>query len=223
MSGVGASDRALTRGTRRVERSLRDFGGEVLEARAGAGVSQRELGRRVGMSGTKIGRMEAGNLQTLSIRDAARVAAVLGMDLHVRAYPAGPRLRDAAHAARLGRLLAPVSPPLSCRLEVALPQRPDRPPELRSWDAMLMGGGKRTAVEMEMRPRDGQAFERRIAAKLRDDAVDSFLLLVADTRGNRRMLGERPELFMDLPRLKTSSVLKLIEAGQHPPTGLMLI
>jgi len=88
---------------------------------------------------------------------------------------------------------------------------------------MLTGSGERTALEMEMRLRDGQAVERRIAAKCRDDPVDNFLLLIADTRGNRRVLAEHPELFSHLPRLKTSTVLKTLRAGRHPPSGLVLI
>ena len=175
------------------------------------------------MSGTKIGRIEAGRLESLSITDASKIAAVLGLDLSVKLYPAGSPLRDAAHTAKLRRVLENVRPPLARRTEVPLPQRPGQPTELRAWDAVLFGAGLRTGLELEMRLRDGQAVERRLAAKRRDDPVDAFLLLIADTKTNRRVLAENASLFGDLPRLKTSTVLKVLRAGQHPATGLLLI
>ncbi len=74
-----------------------------------------------------------------------------------------------------------------------------------------------------MRLRDGQAAERRINLKRRDDPTDQFLLLVADTRTNRRVLAEYPDLFADLPRLRQSNVIAALQAGRHPPTGLALV
>jgi hypothetical protein len=83
--------------------------------------------------------------------------------------------------------------------------------------------GRRTAVELEMRIRDAQAVERRIELKRRDDTTDGFILLVADTRANRRVLCELPALFADLPRLRKATVFKSLEAGRHPPSGIVLI
>lgn len=81
----------------------------------------------------------------------------------------------------------------------------------------------RTAVELEMRLRDGQAAERRINLKRRDDPTDRFLLLVADTRTNRRVLAEHPDLFLELERVRLPVVIRALEAGEHPPTGLVMI
>ena len=75
--------------------------------------------------------------------------------------PAGLPIRDAAHSLRLREFLALVRPPLTYRVEVPLPVMDDRP-ELRAWDAMLFGLGRRTAIELEMRLRDVQALLRRI-------------------------------------------------------------
>jgi transcriptional regulator with XRE-family HTH domain len=220
---MGATERALSRGTRRAERHLAELGAEFREARAAAGVSQVELGRRVGMSGAKVSRVEAGRLGSLSLHDATRLAAVVGLDLAIRAYPYGPRLRDEAHTRRLAQLMGHVGPPLVYRTEVPLPQRADQPRELRAWDAIVAGAGLRTAVELEMRLRDAQALERRMAGKRRDDPVDRFVLAIADTPANRRLLADNPEIFPDLPRPKTSRVLKALRSGEHPATGLILI
>jgi hypothetical protein len=74
-----------------------------------------------------------------------------------------------------------------------------------------------------MRLRDVQAARRRIELKRRDDPTDAFLLLVADTRLNRRVMAEFPELFEELPRLRPSGVRSALEAGALPTTGLLLV
>lgn len=147
---------------------------------------------------------------------------MLGLDLSVRTFPGGGPLRDSAHAERLRRVLDHVHAPLSYRTEVPLAAPPGQP-EQRAWDAMILGGGWRTGIELEMRLRDAQALERRINLKRRDDPVDRFLLLVANTRTNRRVLAEHPELFPDLRRLRRSAVISELQMGEHPPTGMVLI
>jgi len=166
--------------------------------------------------------IEAGTVRTLSVVEVARLAAVLGLDPMIRLYPGGAPIRDRAHAERLRRLLGAVRPPLSLRTEVPLPSIHGRR-ELRAWDAMLFGHGQRTAVELEMRLRDSQAAERRIALKRRDDPADHFLLAIADTRTNRRVLAALGDRIADLSRVKTSTVLAALAAGTHPPSGYVLI
>lgn len=204
-------------------RFLREFGAEVLEARVRAGVSQDELGRRLAMSGDKVGRIEHAALLTLSFVDASELAALLGLDLSVRTYPNGAVLRDAGQARRLAGLLAHVAPPLRYRTDVPLPRQPDQPIDLRGWDAVLYGHGRRTGVELEVRLTDVQALTRRHNLKRRDDPVDRFLLVVADTRHNRHVLRKYAELFADLPRLRTATVRRRLAAGEHPPTGLVVL
>ena len=64
----------------------------------------------------------------------------------------------------------------------------------RAWDAFLDGTGCTDAIEAETRLRDLQAMERKITRKLRDDlSVQHVILLVADTRWNRRALAEGRE------------------------------
>jgi hypothetical protein len=81
----------------------------------------------------------------------------------------------------------------------------------------------RTAIELEMRLRDIQAVRRRIDLKRRDDPTEHFLLLVADTRTNRRILSEFDRLFADLPRLRPTAVKAALQAGRHPGTGIVLV
>ena len=217
-----ANERLRTRGTRRAERILSEFALEIHDARVRAGLSQEEVGRRVGVSGDKVWKIEHQRLPSLSIRDACEIGAVLGLDFAARLYPNGALVRDAGQARRLLRLLTAVGKPLSYRTDVVLPSQGDRL-ELRAWDAVIYGLGERTGIELEARLGDMQATARRHNLKRRDDPVDHFLFAVADTRHNRRVLGEFALLLSDLPRLRTATVLRLLRGGRHPPSGLILI
>lgn len=154
--------------------------------------------------------------------EISQLATVLGLDLVVRLYPGGDPLRDRAQLDRIRILAGDVGPRLRYRTEVPLPAVVGRL-ELRAWDAVIEGGGARTAIEVEMRIRDAQALERRLDLKRRDDPTEGFLLVVADTRTNRTVLNEHPELFPNLPRLPRTTVLAAIRIGKHPPTGLVFL
>ena len=217
-----ANERLRARGRRRAARTLADLASEFRHARVEAGISQRELGRRLGMSADKVWRIENERQHRLSIIDACEMAAVLGLDWSARAYPNGATVRDAGQARRLLPILAAVADPLTYGTDVALP-RTDDAPELRAWDTVIYGDDERTGIELESRLMDTQATVRRINLKRRDDPVDHFLLVVADTKHNRRVLAEFAILFAGLPRLRTANVLKVLREGRHPPTGIILV
>jgi transcriptional regulator with XRE-family HTH domain len=219
---MGTVERVAARGDRRGRRILTAFAEEFRDARVELGLSQADVAAAARISRTRYCRVESAGIESLSILEAARVAAVVGLDLGARLYPGGRPLRDEASASRLGAIAAHVASPLRMRLEVPLPPQPDRIDQ-RAWDAEIQGVGERTTMELEMRLRDAQAVERRIAIKLRDDPPDHFVLVVAATDHNRGVLRDHPALFPDLPRLKPSAILRPIEAGRHPPTGLVLL
>jgi len=219
---MGAAIRAAARGQGIGERFLRDAGSTFSDARIGLGLSQAHVARSSEISRTRYGRIEAGKVPTLSIVELARIAVVLGLDPLVRLYPGGLPVRDSAHAARLRQLIERAVAPLVPKTEVPLPARADRQ-ELRAWDLVLAGAGERTAVELEMRLFDVQALERRATLKRRDDPADHFLLAVADTRNNRRVLNEFQSLFPDLPRISRMRVFEALERGVHPGTGIVLV
>jgi transcriptional regulator with XRE-family HTH domain len=219
---MSSADRAYERGTRRARRILTDLAAELREQRASLGLSQAAVAAAAQISRSRYTRIEGARIEHLTIADAARIASVVGLDLSARVYPGGGPLRDGAHAGRLHRLTVHVHPPLELRTEVLLPASPGRH-EQRAWDAEIRGAGERTTIELEMRLRDGQAAERRIALKRRDDPSDHFLLLVADTRHNRRVLAGVPAPFADPPRLRPSVVHRALEQGRHPGSGILLV
>lgn len=217
-----AAIRAYDAGSRLGTRFRRDIGEEFRERRLELGHSQKHVAGAARMSRMRLGQIERGVAASLTVDELCRLSAVLGLSPSIRVYPGGGAVRDAGHARRLGAFVALAAEPLRSRVEVGLPRTPDHT-EQRAWDAVLVGGGERTAIELEMRIRDAQAMRRRIDLKRRDDPHEHFLLLVADTRHNRRVLTEFRELFVDLPTLRLLTVRKAVEAGMHPPTGLLFV
>ena len=219
---MATADRAYERGDRRGRRARGGFAEEVRERRIELGLSQRIVAAAARLSRPRYTKIEGATVHTLTIDEAARISSVLGLDLSVRVYPGGDPLRDGASAARLHALGSRVARPLHFRTEVPLPAHPDHRAR-RAWDAEVRGAGARTTFELEMRIRDAQAIERRIALKLRDDPPDHFVLMVAATRHNRQVLANHPQFFADLPRLRPSTVLRALDAGRHPPSALILV
>jgi transcriptional regulator with XRE-family HTH domain len=219
---VASTDRHFDRGTRLGERRLREVGEEFRNKRLELGLSQLRVANAARVSRSTYSRVERGKSPALTLVMAARVGAVLGLDVTIRAYPAGDPIRDAGHAKRIDHLRGHVGSPLRGRIEVPLPRRPDRP-ELRRWDLLVQGGGERTGFELESRLYDAQAQLGRWNLKRRDDPVDHFVLVLADTRRNREVLELYPGLFADLPRLMPATLMATLRAGRHPPTGLVLL
>ena len=215
-------ERVRELGRQRGRKSLGTFAAEIRERRIELGLSQRSVASAAGLSRPRYTRVEGAKVETVSIMEATCIASVLGLDLSLKAFPGGDPLRDGASAARLEALGARVALPLRFRTEVALPDR-EGWTEQRAWDAEVRGRGERTTFELEMQIRDAQALERRITLKRRDDPPDHFVLLVASTRHNRRVLVDHPRFFADLPRLRPSTVYRAVEAGRHPPSGLILV
>jgi transcriptional regulator with XRE-family HTH domain len=206
---------------RRAQRLAREIGEEFRHARSRLGLSQQEVAAAARIHRSSYARVEAGKLASLQLGQAARIAAVLGLDLAARVYPGGPSVRDAGQAPRLAALVVCVAPPLSCRTDVPLPAKPDRL-EQRAWDLLVSGRDERTAIEFEARLYDIQEQTRRLRLKWRDDPVEHLLLVIADTTANRRVLDEFGDLLADFPRQRTATVLQQLRSGHHPPTGLIL-
>lgn len=201
---------------------LSALGKEFRNARLALGLSQQVVAKAVAIPRSTYSLVERAKLARLSVRISAQLAAVLGLDLYVAVYPGPPAIRDEASARLLGKLLAHVAPPLRHKMEVPLPGTADRP-EQRSWDSMLFTARERTGIELDMRLHDFQAQLRRHNLKRKDDRVDHFLWVIADTRHNRWVLRAHGDLLADLPRLRTANVLELLRAGRHPPTGWILL
>jgi transcriptional regulator with XRE-family HTH domain len=174
-------ERAFDRGSRRGRGLVLELAKELRIARIGHGLSQETVGDAVGLSGSEVGRIERGQVVSVSLLNLARLLSVVGLDLTARAYPTGTTLRDKAQVALLRRLQAELAANLKWRTEVPVGPSGD----LRAWDAVIGDGPDRIGVEAETRLIDLQAVERRLALRCRDSAIQHAILLLADTRTNR--------------------------------------
>lgn len=108
------------------------------------------------------------------------------------------------------------------RTEVPLPIEND----LRAWDGEIRGRDPRpwrVRVEAETRVADGQALERKLALKLRDDPDGHLILLISDTRTNRLALNALgPGLRAMLP-LETRPILSALGDGREPPASGIVV
>lgn len=191
---------------------------ELSDARRASGLSRREVANRLGVSHDRVGRAERGDPGTLTIDFGAQLAAVVGLELGLGLHPDGDPVRDKGHLALLGRFRARLDPSLQWRTEVAMPLIGDR----RSGDAVIEGLEFEILVEAETHLDDIQALERTIAGKQRDLGIGRVILLVADTRHNREVVGHAHELRRRFP-LGTRACLAALGRGRDPGTDALVI
>ena len=181
-------------------------------ARVSGGLSQREAGRAVGMSHSEWGRIERGELETVTVEQLALACAAVGLVLSIRTYPLGDPVRDAGqlrYAALVGELLPPHA---VWRTEVPFPRSGDP----RAWDGVASLDGRRAAFEIEVRVLDVQALDRRMALKLRDGGLDVLILVVPGTRANRRALATHREALRSRFPLDSPAIHAAFAAGSLP-------
>lgn len=121
MVAMPPRERAVDRGTRIASHDLVTTGAEIRTARVAAGLSLRDVGRACGMSYSQAGRIERAVLRSVTAIQLARVGAVVGLDVRIRAYPGPAPIRDAAQVALMSRLRLYLHSSLSLRLEVPIP------------------------------------------------------------------------------------------------------
>lgn len=186
--------------------------GDLERARRTAGLSLRELGRRIGVRHELVGRVERGDSSVMAIDLIARVAEVVGLQLSASLHPNGDPVRDSAHLQLLARFRARLHPSLQWRVEVPIPIAGDT----RSGDGLIEGGFGSVLVEAETHLGDIQAIERKAAAKARDLGAERLILLVSDTRHNREVIKLHAELRERFP-VDTRTCLGTL--GQGSDTG----
>lgn len=171
----------------------------------------REAGRRLGVSPSRLARLERGSDGAMTIDLLARYAAVLGLELAASVHPHGDPVRDRGQLALITRFRKRLPAGLRWRTEVVVPLAGD----MRSADGVLGGQTWDALVEAETRLGDLQHIERRARAKQRDLAADRLILVVADTRHNRAVLRLHPELRERFP-IDQRTCLRALARGQDP-------
>jgi transcriptional regulator with XRE-family HTH domain len=208
---MGTRERRIDVGAARGRALTATVLGELRNSRLDRGIGGTDIARQVGISPAQYSRIERGLTASLSIERASVLLATVGLELSVRAYPAGQPLRDATHAGLLSRFRAALHPSLRFLTEVPFPT----PGDPRAWDAVVSGPGWRLGVEAETRPRR-HALERRLALKLRDGDVSSMSLLLLDTRHNRDFVRAHHEVLRERFPIPGRRSLELLHAGVDP-------
>lgn len=188
-------------------------------ARVSVGLSLEDVGRAAGMSHSQVGRIERARHPAVSVMQLARICSVVGLDLSVRTYPNGSRLRDTAHLALIERFRERLSARLSVRREAPLPISGD----LRAWDLLILGAGDPIGVEAETRISDIQALERRIPLKARDGEVSRVILVVSGSRGNRLAVREADESLEASFPVPGRVALAALARGQDPGGNALIL
>jgi hypothetical protein len=172
------------------------------------------------MSHHQLGRIERGQLATLTFDQLCRAGMAVGLRFSGRLYPDGDAVRDEASLRLLDRYVALLPAFARVDREVPVPSAGD----LRAWDALVHLGGRRAGIEAETRLSDLQALERRLALKLRDGRVDLLLLVVADTRHNREVLARHREALRSLLPLDGAAIRAALRRGELPAaSGILLV
>ena len=179
-----ARERPIDRGSRLGRQAVVRLGSEIRLARVGAGLSVDATALAAGISNAEVSRIERGLSPRVAAITLARLGAVVGLEVSIKAFPGGDPLRDAGQHALIATFGRALHASLRWAVEVPLPVTGD----LRAWDGLVAGAGWRYGVEAEMRPTDEQALLRRLRLKERDGQVDGIVLVLPETRAARAFL-----------------------------------
>jgi transcriptional regulator with XRE-family HTH domain len=212
-------ERRLDRARRLAARALLAIGEKFRESRIAAGLTQTAVAQAAGISGSELSRIENGRSPHVAFETLVLIATVLGLDLPLRAYPAGEPIRDAAQLALLARFRPFLDPTLRHRSEVPVASTGDG----RAWDLVVSGPGWIVGVEAETRLRDVQALCRRVNLKARDGGVDRVILLVAGTRHNRHVVRLAVAELAGVFPGRGRDALAALQAGRLPPADAVVL
>jgi transcriptional regulator with XRE-family HTH domain len=210
---VAGRQRRIERSTWLIERDLAEVGADLRDARLRAGLTLREVGDAIDLAPSAVLRVERGRLPGPRPAKLVAHAAAVGMRARIRVFPDGEPIRDAAQVAMIQAFRRRLTAGLRLRLEVPAT---DDPADRRAFDALLALPGGGCALEFVTRLTDCRAQLRQLHLKMRDGAVQRMVLIVRDTRHNRRALALVADLLADTSPLRTRSAMAALTAARLP-------
>lgn len=217
-ASMPTKERAADRGTRIGRRDLAVIGADFRNARVAAGLTLEAVGRAVALSEWQVGRIERARHEAVAVVQLAKIGAVVGLDVRIRAYPGPDAIRDAAQIALLSRFRLRLHPDLTFRTEVPLPIERD----LRAWDGVVgelrtsNAGSSTLPTEAETRIHDVQAQFRRIELKARDSGMEDVVVVIADTPANRAAIKAAAAILSDRFPISPRRAMAALGRGDHP-------
>ena len=216
---MATRERAADRGTLRGRRLVTSMGDELRAARLDRGLSLRRVAGAAGFSEAKLSRIERGLALRASVIDLARLGAIVGLELSLRAYPSGEPIRDAAQVGMAEQFRTMMHLSLRWQAEAPMPGQAD----LRAWDGLVGGERWRYGVEFESAPRDAQAVNRRLQAKMRDSDVDGVLLVLKDTHQTRRFLDGAANYLASTFSVPGDRAIRALREGRDPGGSAIIV
>jgi transcriptional regulator with XRE-family HTH domain len=212
----------LLRGRRRGRELTTAKVTELRGRRVTLGIGQPQLARELGLSVPQLWRLEANQVQEITVVRLSEMASVLGLELSMSLHELGDPIRDKGHIVLGRRFEDRLSDKWQVTNETLLPM----PGDQRAWDKLLRlkADNYRVGVDLETRIRDVQALTRRTRMRERDGGVDAILIVLSDSSTNRRLVEELrlalgPE-YATPPR----QLLGALRAGRRlPGSGVVLL
>ena len=198
---------------------LQRLGRELRLARIAAGLTQAEVGRRLGLSDSEVSRIERAGARGLTLAALHRSAAAVGLRVWIRLYPGGRRVLDVPQLALMGRLRDRLGRAWDWQIEVPVPIDGD----LRAADALLTSGAVTIMVEAITRLSDVQAQVRAAQLKRRDMGATRLLLLVGASNANRAALREAAPIIRATFLTGTRPLLRALASGADPGGDCLLV
>ena len=232
MSGQSAPSRAPSRATSaemagraRAAYVAKRLGIGIREGRLAAGLPQREVAARAGVSQPEIAKLEGGHGTDTGVDTWAACGAAVGLQLAAffEASPGADVPRDIEHLKRQNLVIATAARGgWRAEPEAALAGDGPRP---RSIDVMLTRAARREAVVVEVWDLilDGGLVMRSLEAKvlatrerLGADWHVEGLLIVRGTQRNRRLIGDLAALFAARYPASSLAWLRALADRAHP-------
>lgn len=209
---MATTERLVDRGRERARRLRTTVGNDLKGARLEHDLAQEVVSEASGIPQSWYSLMERGMAPGVTLEDLAVACQVVGLDLVLKTYPSGLRIRDAPQL----ELLADFRPLLarSARWQTEVPF--DIPGDQRSWDAVIGLDAVRIGVGAETRLRDIQAVERRVNLKKRDSGVDRVILLVRASRSNLTVIRAMSDQLRANFPVDSKTALAALRAGRDP-------
>lgn len=188
---------------------------EVVSARSLAGLTQREVARRAGISQSMVAHVESGRaIPSLDV--LRRLAGATGHDLSIRLFPGGGvRLRDSGQLAVAERIRSEANPRWRVRLEVPVAPPPDR----RAADMVLELADELVLLEIERALLDLQAQLR--AAQLKRTALAEtsgrrarLVMAIPDSPRNRSVVAAHEALLLTALPIRSRRLWACLRSGE---------
>lgn len=189
-----------------------EIGGGIRNARLAAGLPLREVARAIGRSVSWLSRVERGLVASVTMDELIVASAAVGLKLWVTTFAAERAIRDAPQLMLLRRLRERIGEAWHWSYEVIVPIARDQ----RAADAVIRCGSAVVMIEAFTRLADAQAQLRAVLLKARDMGIGRIIILVGESRANRRALERAADvLASDFP-LGTRTILRALAEGRDP-------